>query len=109
MKRITQKTLNSVATTINRVTNSPLTQFTKMPRPKGLCVTYTSNIGHYYVDYTYGTACLFRIQTLGGGVKVVINLCSKQELYHRMHSFISGYNAKTLDNSLNCVILHNSK
>ena len=87
MNRITDKNLETLCATLNRVTNSPESGWERIEERN------VANIGHYYIDGAYGGVALARIVNDGGGVRMIIERCTKRELYDQMHAFLRGYEA----------------
>lgn len=84
MQRITLSMLENRINTINTMTNSPLKPYEKVDDK------YKASIGNYHLYGAYGAYALHRIVNDGGGIKEIIGLSSKRELYNRMNSYISG-------------------
>ncbi len=89
-ERITQKQIEAIAHRINLITKSPLEPW------KRIDGKLTGQIGCYHMSYAYGGAALHRMHTEGGGVEDVLGIGhqSKREMYHAMHAFIRGLEAK---------------
>ncbi len=87
MNRITRDNLEAVVDRINRITNSPMTSYTKTKEGK-----YTVNIGNYHLNGAYGGFALYRMQSEGGGIQDILSVGhqSKRELYNLMHAYIRG-------------------
>jgi len=90
MDRITNKQLEYLIGRINMLTNSPLNYST---RDNG---QFKANIGHYHIYSAYGATGLHQTMNEGGGVREIIGLSTKRELYNRMQSFISGLQARSV-------------
>lgn len=89
MNRISQSNLQAVVDRINRLTNSPMTPYTKLENGK-----HVANIGNYHLDGAYGGYGLVRMHNDGGGVQSIIGgHMPKRDLYDRMQSFIAGIDA----------------
>ena len=84
MQRITNAMLENRINTINTMTNSPLKPYEKVDDK------YKASIGNYHLYGAYGAYALHRIVNDGGGIREIIGLCTKRELYNRMNSYISG-------------------
>ncbi len=84
--RITDKQLESLVAEINRLTNSPMTPWTRTE--SGM----RANIGNYHLSGAYGGVCLHRMHNESGGVTtpLVSGHVPKRELYNAMHAFIDG-------------------
>lgn len=78
--------LESIADRINRDLNTPLTYFHGTDP-----ATRTINVGHYHLTWDYNQPSLVRTLNIGGGIEVIINRCSKPEMYQRLWAFIRGY------------------
>lgn len=85
MQRITEKQLQILVDTINEKTKSPMTSYTKNKQGK-----FSANIGNFHLYQAYGSIGLHRMMNTSGGVDCVIDLCTKRELYHRLHAMITG-------------------
>ena len=84
MQRITNAMLENRINTINTMTNSPLKPYEKVDDK------YKASIGNYHLYGAYGAYALHRIVNDGGGIREIIGLCTKRELYNRMNSYMSG-------------------
>jgi hypothetical protein len=80
--RITEKDLESLATVINQLTNSPT-----MPYMNGKAA-----VGNFHISHAYGGVSLHRMTNLGGGVSEPLSTghLPKRELFYRMSAFIDG-------------------
>ena len=89
--RINQSDLESLVSTINTMTDSPIEYSTKQADG-----TYKINVGHYCLSYAYGGVNLHRVVSDGGGVTTPIGggYHTKRELYYRLQSFIMGLTAR---------------
>lgn len=85
--RITRKHLEGLCNTLNRVTNSPMTPWTRDENNK-----FHANIGNYHIDGAYGGWQLQRIMNEHGGVNTPIGggYVPARELYNRMHAYLDG-------------------
>jgi hypothetical protein len=87
--KITKRDIEAVVERINRVTNSPLTPYT---RREGRLI---ANIGNYHLDSAYGGYSLHRMNNEAGGIESIIpGYHSKRDIYNRMQAFVAGYLAK---------------
>ena len=86
MERITQKDLENLVERINKVTNSPMTPYTRSP--DGLA----ANINNYYLDYAYGGVKLVQMVNKHGGITEISRNGhgTKRELYNWMQAFLTG-------------------
>lgn len=86
-QQVTKAQLEAVVGRINRITNSPLTSYTKTADGK-----YHANIGNFHLSWAYGGVALHRMCTDGGGVTDVLQIghASKRECLNSMFSFIRG-------------------
>jgi hypothetical protein len=84
--RITQRDLEGLCTTLNRVTGNPQEAYTEV---EGV---YKSNPGCYIISCAYGGVQLQQICNDGGGVRTPIGggYSAKRDLYYRMHAFLDG-------------------
>lgn len=87
MQRITNKMLEAKAAYLNKITNSPLTPYSKTESGK-----FKANIGNYHISYAYGGACVHRIMNEGGGVTTPIayGRIKKRELFDKLCAYIDG-------------------
>ncbi len=85
-ERITQKNLDKLCDTINKVTNSPMTPYTRIDGKT------KANLGNYHISSAYGGVCLQRMSNESGGVSTVINLgyTTKRNLYDLMNAYLKG-------------------
>ena len=84
--RITEKDLEEMAEHINRLTGSPLEQYTQTADG-----TDKANVGNYHISYAYGGVGLHRMVNTGGGVTTIIGgYTPKRELYEKMRALITG-------------------
>ena len=86
-RRVTEKDLEAIVSRINRITNSPLTSYTKDDTGK-----YRANIGNYHLSHAYGGVSLHRMHNDGGGISDVFRCghVTKRELQMMMFAFIEG-------------------
>ena len=86
MERITNSQLETLCDRINSLLNAPKTAYTRNGNSS------KANIGHHYIDSSYGGVCLHRMNNEGGGVTcpLVEYHVTKRELYNSMKSYISG-------------------
>jgi len=86
MNRITDKDLEGTVSYLNRLTNSPLTPYTRIGDK------LTANIDNYHLSYAYGGVKLHRMVNEGGGVREPISTgyTTKRDLYNQIHAFIRG-------------------
>lgn len=86
MQRITNKQLESLATYINELTDSPLESYTRDENG------FRSNIGNHHISHAYGGVCLHRMVNEGGGVTcpIIHGHTTKRELFNAMHAYIKG-------------------
>lgn len=91
MRRITIKDLRAVAARLNRVTGSPMEYAQPYEEGKPFC----SNIGNYHISQAYGGYSLHRVSNTSGGVSEPLSTghIPARELYHRMHAYLSGFEA----------------
>lgn len=89
-KQVTKAQLEAVVERINRMTNSPLTSYTKSKDGK-----YKANIGNYHLSWAYGGVALHRMCSDGGGVSDVLSIghAPKRECLNAMFAFIRGLEA----------------
>ena len=85
--RITNTVLKAVVDRINRITDSPMEPYTKMPDGR-----YQANIGNYHLSGAYGGVDLHRMHNESGGVTTPLNCghISKRDLYNLMQAYIAG-------------------
>lgn len=92
--RTTKQHLNNLIQTINKLTNSPATAYTRTE------TELKGNIGNFYLYQAYGAYGLNRIANEGGGVtnRHIEGLHSKAELYRLLKAFIAGLELAKGDN-----------
>lgn len=86
--RITISNLNHQVETINTMTESPATSWSKDKATGRLW----ANIGNYHLDWAYGGVRLVRMSNQGGGINVIstVGFGTKRELYNWLRAFIDG-------------------
>ena len=86
MTRITIKNLRRLCETLNKITGSPTTPYTRLEDG-----TLRGNIGHFYIDCAYGGYSLERMLETGG-CTVIFNCghVPARDLYNRIHAFIAA-------------------
>ena len=93
--RITNKTLDAIATRINNLTKSPLKPYA--PHIEGQRVI--PQAGNYHISHAYGGVCLHRMSMTQGctGVTDVFRCghIKKRYLAERMWSYLDGLNETT--------------
>lgn len=94
MQRITRSDLEFQVNRINKVTNLPLTPYTRNGKEGKREPGYTANIGNYHLDWAYGGVKLVRMVTEGGGIAEISRggFGTKRELYNWMGAFLAGIN-----------------
>ena len=87
MDRITTKHLDGMVERINKITNSPLTPYTKH-KNNG----FIPNALNYHLDWAYGGVCLIRMCKTGSGVTSIsqIGFAPKRALYQWMSAYLDG-------------------
>ena len=87
MKQVTKAQLEAVVERINRMTNSPLTSYTRDENDM-----WRANIGNYHLSGAYGGYALHRMCNESGGVQDVLQIghAPKRELLNAMFAFIRG-------------------
>lgn len=90
-QRITDKDLDNLAATINRLTGSPEKPYAQVDG------RHVAQPGNFHISHAYGGVCLHRMSNTGGGVScpLVSYHSPKRELYDRMHAFIDGLEFST--------------
>lgn len=85
--RTSIKTLQSLVETINSITKSPATPYTR--RKTG---GVKANVGNFNLSQAYGGYCLHRMHNEGGGVTTPLMSChvSARECEAALRAFISG-------------------
>jgi len=83
MARTTEKELELLVTTLNRITNSPPAQYTKTE------TGYVQNPDNFQLDSGYGMVGLNR--ALDAGVDRIFHFCTKYELALQLRAMIRGY------------------
>ena len=85
-QRITERDLNGVCKTLNKVTGNPETPFTRDEAGK-----HSANIGNYHIDSAYGGYKLVQMVNTGGGIRTITSgYITKRELYYQIHSYMDG-------------------
>jgi len=87
--RVTQKDLDGVVRTLNKVTKSP--EIYADPRKPG--EPFKANIGHYHIDSAYGGNKLVRVTSEGGGIETISTggYVSKRELCAQIHVYMRAW------------------
>lgn len=83
--RITERDLEGLASTLNKLTGNPETDSTKTDDG-----TFCHNIGHYHIAHDYGRVALEQTLSTSGGVRRILGSGTKRELYQEMHAFLMG-------------------
>jgi len=86
MTRMTIKCLEAKVEYLNKLTDNPLTPWTRTADK------FEANIGNYHLDSAYGGWELVQMQTSGGGITAPLSTghVSKRELAEKLDAFISG-------------------
>jgi hypothetical protein len=87
--RTNQNDLYILINRLNELTDSPKTSWTRLGKGQSV-----ANVGNFHMYSAYGAFALHRIDNSGGGAQELIGLCTKRELYEKIHSFINGINFK---------------
>jgi hypothetical protein len=83
--RITEANLKGMCDTLNRITNSPMEQYTKTE------TGYKANPLNYHLDFAYGGVKLCRMCNEGGGVNDISSgYGTKRELWDWMQAYLRG-------------------
>ena len=87
MSRVTMAMLETLADTINDVTESPLKPWVKDSDDK-----YKASIGNHHISYAYSGACLHRMSNESGGVScpIINHHVPKRELWNLMWAYLQG-------------------
>ena len=87
MERITDKHLQAAVDRLNRITNSPITPYTKDEHGK-----INANIGNYHLYYAYGGVKLERMSNIDGGTTnpLCMGFETNRKCYELIHSYING-------------------
>ncbi len=85
--RVTKKHLEFRAQRLNSLFGASANSYTKLDDGK-----FVGNIGHHYISYCYGGACLHVIANEGGGVHcpIINHHVPKRELLGLLDAYISG-------------------
>ena len=85
--RITEKNLEMLVESLNKITGSPLTSYTKYKSGK-----YKANLGNFHLDFAYGGVSLHRMQNLNGGIEDIFQKghMTKRQLWDLMQDYIRG-------------------
>jgi len=91
--RITDADLKNLCNRINKLTGSPIEQYTFWDDGH-----YHSNIGNYYISGAYGGVKLERIVNDGGGCQDISHngFGTKRELYTWMDAFLRGLESRSV-------------
>lgn len=91
MDRITEKMLQGLCDSLNRITGAPMTPYTKDADGK-----YRANIGNYHLDGAYGGWCIVRMHNDGGGIDTPIfgGHRTKREAFELGHAYLNGLRGK---------------
>jgi len=86
MQRVTDKHLESLVDSINAITNSPSTPYTRENDRSH------ANIGNYHLSWAYGGVKLHRMVNEGGGIREALSTgyTTKRDLYDQLQAFIKG-------------------
>lgn len=86
MDRITEKQLEFLVQSINKLTNSPQEPYSRID---GKC---SANVGNFHLYHAYGGVNMHRMSNTGGGVNTPVGMGTrtKRELYNDLQSFIRG-------------------
>jgi hypothetical protein len=82
--RVSEKMLESLCDTINKVKNTPEKAYDRIEGK------FKANIGNYHLYFAYGSVGLHKMVNEGGGVSEVIGLSTKKDLYYQLHAFLKG-------------------
>jgi len=90
MTRISIKDLEAQVKRINKLTNSPETEYTKI---NGKLI---GNIGNYHLDQAYGGVKLVRMRNESGGIEEITRtgFTTKRDLYFQLDAIITGLQIK---------------
>ena len=81
--RTSEKDLQNIVDRINVITNSPRKAYENNE----------AKIGNYCLYFAYGGVALHRITNSGGGIREIISMGTKKELYGKLQSFLNGIQA----------------
>jgi len=87
MKRTT---LDAAVQRLNILTHSPVTPWTSQELPDG-STRFTSNVGHWHLDFAYGQQQLARMHNTAGGVETFGGFGTKREILARVLAMIDGF------------------
>lgn len=84
--RITKKHLKTLCDRLNKVTDSPMTSYTRIDGKP------VSNVGNYHISHSYGGVCLHRMSNEGGGIycPIMNSHVPKRELLNLMYAYLNG-------------------
>ena len=96
MERITKENLEALVGRINKITNSPMTSYTRNGVEGNRKPGFTANIGNYHLSWAYGGVKLERMHNEGGGVECISSggYGTKRELYNWMQAYLLGLTQK---------------
>lgn len=85
-ERITDSMLENRVKRINKLTNSPLTLYSKVDGKN------VANVGNFHLSRAYGGVCLHRMCNESGGVRtpIISYHTTKRHLYDLMNAWIDG-------------------
>ncbi len=92
MYRITIKDIENGLARLNRLTNNPLTPYSRSEDGK-----FTTNIGNYHLSQAYGGCQIHQMLSDAGGITCPITAghVTKRECFDTLHAFINGVEAAT--------------
>jgi hypothetical protein len=85
--RITEAMLKKRIEQLNKLTNSPLTPYTRTAEGRSV-----ANVGNYHLSHAYGGVCVHRMHNESGGVStpIISYHTTKRECFDALCAFISG-------------------
>lgn len=91
MNRITIEMLEAQVLRLNEDLERPVMPYCDGP-------DFKAQIGCFHLYSAYGSIGLVEMTTSGGGVKAIIGLTTKRDLYNRINSIILGISLSQGDN-----------
>lgn len=82
--RITLKQIEAVIEWLNQELKRPLKPY------ENIDGKLTAQIGNFHLYQAYGAFGLHEMRTEGGGVKTIIHLGTKKELFNSIHRLLDG-------------------
>lgn len=88
MERITEHMLQMRVDHLNKITNSPMTPYSRDER--GHFQPHLANVGNYHLDSAYGGYSLVQMMNSDGGVNTLFERGPKREIFNKLCALIRG-------------------